>query len=191
MGILRMIFGDNGSQHARKASRTSHERERTSLREPSTGREALDAPTHDIEVYFSPSDDCLNAIIAALNVARRKADICVFTISDDRITNAIKLCHKRGVRVRVISDNDQMNNKGSDVAELAEHGIDVHIDRTQYHMHHKFAVIDDKMLLTGSYNWTRQAANSNEENLMVLRESRTLKAFGEEFARLWARTEVL
>ena len=41
---------------------------------------------------------------------------------------------------------------------LAELGVAVRIDRSEHHMHHKFALFDDAILATGSYNWTRSAA---------------------------------
>jgi hypothetical protein len=59
------------------------------------------------------------------------------------------------------------------------------MDRSSFHMHHKFAVVDDRILLTGSYNWTRGAADNNEENLIVTDDPRFVKPYVEEFARLY------
>jgi phosphatidylserine/phosphatidylglycerophosphate/cardiolipin synthase-like enzyme len=52
-------------------------------------------------------------------------------------------------------------------------------------MHHKFAIFDEEILLTGSYNWTRGASNNNQENLILSNDRRLLKAFRGEFERLW------
>jgi phosphatidylserine/phosphatidylglycerophosphate/cardiolipin synthase-like enzyme len=54
-------------------------------------------------------------------------------------------------------------------------------------MHHKFALFDDDLLLTGSYNWTRGAADSNEENLILSNDRRLLASFRDEFERLWKK----
>ena len=62
------------------------------------------------EVFFSPGDECLNAIISAIDASDKAIDVCVFTISDDRITNALIRAHKRKCRLRIISDNDKMND---------------------------------------------------------------------------------
>ena len=68
--------------------------------------------------YFSPGDACLNQIVARFNGARSRADVCVFTITDNRITNAILKAQQRGVRLRIITDNDKAEDLGSDVQEL-------------------------------------------------------------------------
>ncbi len=101
------------------------------------------------------------------------------------MAEAIGECAGRGVRVRVISDNDKSGDTGSDVVRLEEMGVDVRLDRSEHHMHHKFAVFDDTKALTGSYNWTRSAARSNRENVLVCDDPRAVDGFAREFERLW------
>ncbi|MEO0472833.1 MAG: phospholipase D-like domain-containing protein, partial [Bacteroidota bacterium] len=94
------------------------------------------------EVFFSPGEACRSAIIKGFRSARHTADVCVFTISDNVITKEILHCHRRGVRVRIITDNDKIHDRGSDIFQMAEAGIPTKIDSTDYHMHHKFAIFD-------------------------------------------------
>ena len=136
-------------------------------------------------VYFSPGDACLNAIRGLLGRARKTIDICVFTITDDRIAEEILEAAGRNVAVRVITDDDKSLDAGSDISRLKSRGIPVRCDRSEYHMHHKFAVIDRETVLTGSYNWTRGAADRNEENLLVHQDSGLAGEFMVEFERLW------
>ena len=138
---------------------------------------------------FSPGPDCREQIETLLESARRSADICVFTITDDRLSRAIVDAHKRGVRVRVISDDDKAFDRGSDVHRLGESGVEVRVDKTDKHMHHKFALFDHTTLLTGSYNWTRSAFKENEENIIVVDDPRLVSAFSEEFSKLWGMFE--
>lgn len=138
------------------------------------------------QAYFSPGLACLGAIQDRLRAAQRSVDICVFTITDDRISDLIIDTGKRGVSVRIISDNDKATDLGSDVFQLQnEEGIEVRMDRTEHHMHHKYAVFDSAILLTGSYNWTRSAAQYNAENLLVTQDRRLLTSFGAAFEELW------
>ncbi len=136
-------------------------------------------------VFYSPGESCLGAIMSLVRVARRNLDICVFTITDDRITNRILDAHRRGVAVRVISDNDKAFDTGSDTRRLARAGIPVRTDDTPDHMHHKFAVVDNNTAITGSYNWTRSAAKDNHENLLVTDDSSIVRSYADEFNRLW------
>jgi phosphatidylserine/phosphatidylglycerophosphate/cardiolipin synthase-like enzyme len=118
---------------------------------------------------------------------RNTADVCVFTITDDRISAELLACHRRGVAVRIITDDEKSGDAGSDVWRLQAAGIAVRFDRSPYHMHHKYAVFDATSVLTGSYNWTRAAAAENEENLIVTGDPRIVGAFAEHFGRTWGQ----
>lgn len=137
------------------------------------------------ESHFSPGDSCPRRIASFISGAKRTLDICVFTITDDRITSAILQAHERGRRVRIITDDDKAMDLGSDSQRLADAGIPVRVDRTPAHMHHKFALADNSTLLTGSYNWTRSAARDNEDNFLITGDRRFVEAFGRQFEKLW------
>jgi phosphatidylserine/phosphatidylglycerophosphate/cardiolipin synthase-like enzyme len=137
------------------------------------------------QAYFSPGEQCVNLIVSLLTNTRQTADLCVFTVTDDRITAAIKTLHKRGGRVRLITDNDKALDEGSDAQALAHLGVPVVVDVTPFHMHHKFAIFDRALLVTGSYNWTRSAAQNNEENLVFSNDRKLVKSFEQEFEKLW------
>ncbi len=137
------------------------------------------------DAYFSPGDACRNVIINQINSAINQLNICVFTISDDSITNAIITSHKRGTQIRIITDNDKSHDEGSDIEQIARAGISVKMDRTPNHMHHKFMVTDEKALITGSYNWTRSAAKFNQENIILSKEAGLVKSYLKEFDNLW------
>lgn len=145
------------------------------------------AGPHLAEAYFSPGDECFRAILRLLAGARKTAEVCVFTITDDRLAAGLLDAHRRGVAVRVITDDSKADDLGSDVDRLEQAGIPVRVDRSPFHMHHKFAVLDGSALLTGSYNWTLGAARDNEENLVVSDDPRLLSPFSATFERLWER----
>ena len=137
------------------------------------------------EAFFSPDDNCVNKIVRLFETCQQSVDVCVFTITDDRIKEAILDAHRRRIPLRIISDNDKANDLGSDVDQLRRAGVAVRVDQTAYHMHHKFAVFDRQRLLSGSYNWTRSAAQNNEENFIVTSDPDLLQAFRRAFQQLW------
>lgn len=139
----------------------------------------------DSAAYFSPGDNCRAAIVDQIKQTSISLDICVFTISDDRITSEILFCKDRGVDVRIITDDEKAYDRGSDIHMISEAGIEVRVDDSPSHMHHKFAIFDNERLLTGSYNWTRSAAEKNQENVIVSDDKRPLAAYKEEFEKLW------
>lgn len=137
------------------------------------------------EACFSPQHDCANRIVRLFEGARRSVDVCVFTITDDRITEAITRAHRRGVALRVITDNDKSYDPGSDIQRLERGGVPVRLDVTAFHMHHKFALFDGGLLLNGSYNWTRSASLNNEENFVLTSDPKLVQPFRQLFDELW------
>ncbi|MBS1198450.1 MAG: nuclease [Proteobacteria bacterium] len=143
-------------------------------------------PVHS-EVFFSPGDACQNTICQRFQAVQKSVDVCVFTLSDDRIRDAILAAHRRGVALRFITDNDKASDSGSDVETLRQAGISVVVDQTEAHMHHKYAIFDARWLLNGSFNWTRSASRYNEENLIITDDPELIACFSRHFEQLWIK----
>ena len=139
---------------------------------------------YNAEVYFSPGKDCQEQIIRNIQKARSEIRICVFTISDNDIVDELIECSNRGVEITIITDNDKMMDMGSDIQKMADVGIKTYIDTTSNHMHHKFAIFDNKVLISGSYNWTRSAYKYNHENITVQDDVYLVQQFSLEFEKL-------
>ncbi len=137
------------------------------------------------EAYFSPGDACRNVIIHEIDSAIKQLHICVFTISDDSITESLLQAHKRGVNIKIETDNDKSFDLGSDIKQLVHAGIPIRMDATPNHMHHKFMIVDQCAVITGSYNWTRSAARYNHENILLSRDPGMVKIFSSQFEKLW------
>lgn len=138
-----------------------------------------------IKSFFSPGDACKNALIRQITMAKHTIVVCVFTISDNQISQALIQAHERGVQVRILTDNDKQYDLGSDIAHLSHCGIEVKTDRSRHHMHHKYAVFDGDTLVNGSFNWTRSASDYNHENLMVIQDKVSASEFLRDFEALW------
>lgn len=144
-----------------------------------------DSRTVESNAYFSPGDDCIMQVENLFFQTRRTADVCVFTITSNRIARAMLEAFKRGVKIRIITDDDKSFDLGSDIVQLSEAGIPVAIDQSESHMHHKFALFDKRLLLSGSFNWTRSGAEKNQENVIVSDDQSLVDSFQREFDRLW------
>jgi len=112
----------------------------------------------------------------------------VYTITDDHLSRTILEAHrKKGLRVRVVSDDSKVQDLGADIEMFDKAGIPIVIDYGPQHIHHKFAIFDGCWLATGSFNWTRAATRDNHENLIVTDDPRLTDAFQAEFDALWKR----
>jgi len=137
------------------------------------------------EVYFSLSENPQKAIIKNINQAETYINIAMYTFTDQEIALSLANAQKRGVKVRVYLDRSQIESTYSVSRLLVQKGIKVRISSNNYIMHHKFAIIDNRLLLTGSYNWTFAANNKNEENLMVIDDPEIIEIFQHQFVNLW------
>lgn len=142
------------------------------------------------EAFFFPeeTDAQFKKFLHYLRSATKSLDICVFTITDDAISRVIEECFGEGIKVRIITDDDTSAQQGSDIEEFRKLGIAVKMDHTPYHMHHKFVVIDDIFLINGSFNWTKQARENNNENMMLTNNKEFVQLYSAQFKKMWNDT---
>lgn len=137
------------------------------------------------QVYFSPGYDILDNLRDLVYRAKDSLDLCIFSITDDRLAKAIQAAHHKDVVVRIITDDLKTNDHGSKIRLLRDLGIRIKIDHSRFHMHNKFGILDGRMAFTGSFNWTKTATRSNQENLLVTSNHDIVRQYCEEFERLW------
>ncbi|XP_003929361.4 mitochondrial cardiolipin hydrolase [Saimiri boliviensis] len=130
-------------------------------------------------------ESSLSRLMRALLAARVSLELCLFAFSSPQLGRAVRLLHQRGVRVRVVTDCDYMALNGSQIGLLRKAGIQVRHDQDLGYMHHKFAVVDRRVLITGSLNWTTQAIQNNRENVLIMEDDEYVRLFLEEFERIW------
>ncbi|XP_068674172.1 uncharacterized protein [Montipora foliosa] len=136
---------------------------------------------------FAHEDTSLSKLIKVLLEAKQTLDVCVFTINCRELADAVVLLHNNGVVVRILTDNEQMGSTGSQIEKFRREGIQVRHDLSSFFMHHKFAVIDRKQILNGSFNWTKQAVTGNRENVVITSDEDIVRAFSDEFDALWEK----
>jgi mitochondrial cardiolipin hydrolase len=142
-------------------------------------------PALATEVYFSPSTDCENRIVTAINDAKTEVVAAVYSINNRKIVDALKAAKKRGVKVRILTDHTQASQKSSGVLGMIESGLDVRLNSKFKIEHNKFGVYDGRLVSTGSFNWTGPAARSNSENCLFLTEQEIIKKYSQRFEYLW------
>ena len=137
-------------------------------------------------VYFFPNTKNEKFLVEMLRTCVKSLDIAIFSITRDNFAKAIIEVFKRGIKVRVIADDECVKNYGSDVYRLAAEGIPCKTDsNAQFHMHNKYAIIDESVIVTGSFNWTSQAINNNQENLFFYEDKQIAEQYTNEFNKLW------
>jgi phosphatidylserine/phosphatidylglycerophosphate/cardiolipin synthase-like enzyme len=123
-----------------------------------------------VEIHFSPRGGCTDAIVAELDAARETVLVQAYSFTSAPIAKALVEARDRGVEVRVILDESQKSEKYTSATFLANNGIPVLIDSRHAISHNKVMVVDGRTVITGSFNFTKAAEESNAENLVVIRD---------------------
>ena len=123
------------------------------------------------ECYFFPNPSNEQRVVNMFRTCKKTLDLAIFTFTRDSIAQAILEAQQRGVKIRCIGDDGNSKVKGSDVRLLASVGIPCKTDNNlRFHMHNKMAIIDNSVVITGSFNWTSQAVNKNQDNILFIED---------------------
>jgi phosphatidylserine/phosphatidylglycerophosphate/cardiolipin synthase-like enzyme len=119
-------------------------------------------------VYFSPNGGATAAIVQVLSHAQHSVYVEAYSFTSAPIAKALVQAHKRGVDVEVILDKSNMTKRYSAVDFLLHAGIPTYIDSAYAIAHNKVMIVDEKIVITGSFNFTKSAETMNAENLLVI-----------------------
>ena len=138
------------------------------------------------EVGFTPSRECEDAIVYNIEHAQKSVDAAIYSINNKRIVAALKNAHRRGIKLRILTDKLQASAKSSKTLDLHREGINIRVNSRHKIEHNKFAIYDGNKVSTGSFNWTNPASEKNSENcLLISREQKTVEAYKRRFDILW------
>jgi phosphatidylserine/phosphatidylglycerophosphate/cardiolipin synthase-like enzyme len=137
------------------------------------------------ETCFSRVERCDVLLISLINRANRSVYVAVYSFTRDSLATALISAKERGVEVRVVIERERAYEQGSEYPRLKSAGVDVRLDGNPNSMHHKFMVIDEYIVVTGSYNWSTAAETRNDENIVVILDRDVAQRFVQEFERVW------
>jgi phosphatidylserine/phosphatidylglycerophosphate/cardiolipin synthase-like enzyme len=142
------------------------------------------------EAYFSGQDHIDQHIIALMDQSHQNMDMALYEFSSRPLEQAVSRAADRGVHVRLVLDPHLAEEKKT-VAGLEKiQGLSLRYSGSrrgkQGHMHHKFLIVDGKIMVTGSYNWTPGAEYVNYEDILVEKDAGLVLRYQQEFERLWS-----
>ncbi|MBQ9336772.1 MAG: DUF1669 domain-containing protein [Lentisphaeria bacterium] len=133
---------------------------------------------------FSPTDKIRDTIMAELSKARKSVDVMAFSFTGAELAAKLRELCGKGVRVRCLFDYGQSKNKASRDEYLQKIGAQVYYSPNRKgKMHHKVFIIDGRTVITGSYNFSKNAETKNDENILILYSERIAALYTEEMDR--------
>ncbi len=136
-----------------------------------------------ISTFMCPQNNCDEIIITHLNSAQKSIKFAVFAITHDTISQTLIEKSKNNVNVTGVIEKRNINLQGSDVIEMQKY-FNLYNDTNKNNMHHKFFIIDEKTIITGSMNPSNSGSLYNDENIIIIENKKLAQEFVKEFESL-------
>jgi phosphatidylserine/phosphatidylglycerophosphate/cardiolipin synthase-like enzyme len=139
-----------------------------------------------VEIYFSPDDGVAAHIVTLIQEAQESIHFMAYSFTSDDIGSAIISQAENGLIVSGVMDEGQVgSNEGTEYDLFRQAGLDVRLDGIEGMMHHKVIIIDEKIVITGSYNFSASAENNNDENVVIIFSPEAAEQYMAEFQRVF------
>jgi len=143
-----------------------------------------------LEVCFAPDDGCAARLVELLQSAQKSVRFLAFSFTADDLAEAIIERMKAGVEVTGVMEETQVkSNSGTEYNHLRSAGAEVRLDGNPRNMHHKVLIIDERIVMFGSYNFSTFAERRNDENLIIVHDPQFAARFLEEFEKVFAQAQ--
>lgn len=144
-----------------------------------------------LETYFSPEDGTAARLVQIIRQAQESVCFLAYSFTSAEIAEALLERARAGLQVTGVFDEQQArSNAGAQFERLLEAGLPVRLDGNPGSMHHKVLVIDERIVVTGSYNFSESAEERNDENTLIIHDSAIAALYQAEFERVFAQASI-
>lgn len=143
----------------------------------------------DINAYFSPDDDVEKIIIKRIKKAKKSIRFMAFSFTSDGIGEAMIEKSREGVSVSGVFEKRGAKSKEGEYAKMRLEGLAVRLDSNGGAMHHKVIIIDEERVITGSYNFSKNASRRNDENVLMIDNRDIAAQYLKEFDRIYKESK--
>lgn len=147
----------------------------------------LPAPK-EMQVCFAPDKGCQKLLLKHINNAKKSIHIQAFSFTDPDVGTALMNAKNRGISIKIIVDKSNTSNKKSLIKMLGRQQIPIRIDAPQGIAHNKIMIIDETIVITGSYNYSTNAYARNAENMLFLNDKQLAQTYLENWQKRWSKS---
>lgn len=134
-----------------------------------------------VKLFFSPNGGCAQHIIDTINQAEKEIYIAIYSFTQPSIANALVAAKKRGVDIHILANNPGNHSQLPYLKK--EHKMDIYIDSRPRAFHHKWLAVDKKILITGSYNYSKNAEKKNNEIIGHIESPAVVEKYYQDWKR--------
>ena len=146
-------------------------------------------PAEILAIYFTPPAGGASGLIKQIDGAKKSIKVMAYGFTATNLAEALVRAKRRGVDVALLQDEKSAQNNRETLPILLAAGIDVRSDGKHAIQHNKVMLIDDDIVITGSYNFTKSAESRNAENIMIVRSSYAAKRYADNWKSHWDHSE--
>ncbi|HCR72466.1 MAG TPA: hypothetical protein DIW23_13550, partial [Anaerolineae bacterium] len=142
-----------------------------------------------IQVLFSSEDKIVSKLIAIVNDAEVNIRFLAFSFTDDPLAQAMIDRARAGLDVKGVFEAFGSTYSSSELRKFWCANVPARQDGNGSFLHHKVIIIDNSIVITGSLNFSANADDSNEENVIILDNPEIAALYIQEFEKNWAQTK--
>jgi len=142
-------------------------------------------PAEILAIYFTPPAGGAGGLIKQIDASKKTIKVMAYGFTAMPLSDALVRAHHRGVKVQLLQDEKSASNNGDAVNQLIAAGIEVREDGKHAIQHNKVMLIDDDIVITGSYNFTKSAEVRNAENIIILKSVYASKRYSDNWVTHW------
>ena len=140
----------------------------------------------EVDTYFSPDDHVLTALYTLLSQAKESIYFLAFSFTSNELGEIVRTKAEAGLKIEGVMDREQVaSNTGTEYDPFRQAELDVRMDGNEGLMHHKVFIIDGKIVVLGSYNFSRSAEERNDENIIIIYNEKIAEFLMQEFQRVY------
>jgi phosphatidylserine/phosphatidylglycerophosphate/cardiolipin synthase-like enzyme len=146
-----------------------------------------------METVFSTEGSVRESILKEIESTSSTLDFAIHEITSLDMAQALVKAKQRGVKLRIVADSKQAKLRTSQISYLIHQGIPVKVlgGKEKGMMNYRFAILDGKRVLTGTFDWSGTSEQWNYESLLIINEGEVVATFQKEFEKLWREKRVI
>jgi phosphatidylserine/phosphatidylglycerophosphate/cardiolipin synthase-like enzyme len=146
-------------------------------------------PAEILAIYFTPPAGGAGGLIKHIDGSKKTIKVMAYGFTAMPLSDALIKAHRRGVKVQLLQDEKSAGNNSDAVNQLIAAGIEVRSDGKHAIQHNKVMLMDDDIVITGSYNFTKSAEVRNAENIIILKSAYAAKRYSDNWDTHWKHGE--
>jgi phosphatidylserine/phosphatidylglycerophosphate/cardiolipin synthase-like enzyme len=140
-----------------------------------------------VESFFAPEDEVAQKVLTLVSGAKESIRFMAFSFTDDLLGDAMMDQHEAGLAIQGVFEERGADLEYSEFGRMyrAQPRMDVRLDGNTYMMHHKVIILDGETVVLGSFNFSRNADEMNDENILFIHDREIASLFRAEFKRIY------